>query len=177
MRRAIDWSKPEEAHPEGPTPRDLKRRASRHAAEESEVLVERLMELKPEQVGEVPLDPEQRALFDEIMSKRADSGRRRLMRNLAALLRDADREPVIEGLKRVEAGKGIDDARFRGIERLRTVLLEGGDAAVEELLQRHRGADRTRLFDLVHKARTERAEQRPPRFYRELFRVLRELEG
>jgi ribosome-associated protein len=176
-RRVIDWSNPEDAHPEGPSARDVKRRNARVAAEESEALLERLMELKPDQLDHVPLEPELREDLDEILSKRADSGRRRLMRNLAGLLRDADREPLIEALKRIEAGKGVEDARFHGLERLRGVLLEGGDAAVEEYLSQHPRADRARIFELVRKARDERAEKKPPRAFREIFRVLRDLEG
>jgi ribosome-associated protein len=99
------------------------------------------------------------------------------MRNLAGLLRDAERAPLIEALKRIEAGKGVEDARFHGLERLRGVLLEGGDAAVEEYLSQHPRADRARIFELVRKARDERAEKKPPRAFREIFRVLRDLEG
>ena len=82
---------------------DARAERIRRELDEAEALLERLMELKPDQLDHVPLEPELREDLDEILSKRADSGRRRLMRNLAGLLRDADREPLIEALKRIEA--------------------------------------------------------------------------
>ena len=44
-------------------------------------------------------------------------------------------------------------------------------------LDAHPGADRQRLRQLVRNALDERAKDKPPRAYRELYRAIRALEG
>ena len=54
-------------------------------------------------------------------------------------------------------------------------LLAEGDAALAELLDEYPGADRQQLRTLVRNALAEKAKNKPPRAFREIYQVLREL--
>jgi len=71
----------------------------------------------------------------------------------------------------------LDDLseRMHALERLRTRFLED-EKVVGEIATAHPGADLQYLRQLRRNALKEKAEGKPPRAYRELFRVLRELE-
>lgn len=66
-------------------------------------------------------------------------------------------------------------AAMHRMEAWRDRLLADGDAALAEFLGEYPGADRQRLRQLIRNANEERAKNKPPRAYRELFRELREL--
>jgi ribosome-associated protein len=68
-----------------------------------------------------------------------------------------------------------DTALLHRAENWRDRLLDEGDAALTELLAGHPHTDRQRLRQLVRNAVDERAKNKPPHSYRELFRELREL--
>ena len=68
-----------------------------------------------------------------------------------------------------------ETALLHRAEVARDQLLEGGDEALSAFLDAHPGADRQRLRQLLRSAADERARDKPPRAYRELFRELREL--
>jgi len=71
-----------------------------------------------------------------------------------------------------------ETAALHRVEALRDALLgEDGDAALTELLAAHPHADRQQLRQLLRNVREERAKNKPPRAFRELFRVLRELQA
>ena len=57
---------------------------------------------------------------------------------------------------------------------MRTGLLDD-DTAIEELLCGRPGADSQRLRTLIRNTRAEREAGRPPKSYRELFRLLRDI--
>ena len=54
-------------------------------------------------------------------------------------------------------------------------LLAEGDAALAELLDEYPDADRQALRTLVRNALAEKARNKPPRAYREIYQALREL--
>lgn len=66
-------------------------------------------------------------------------------------------------------------AAIHRVERWRERLLAEGDTALAELLEAYPAADRQQLRQLVRNAIHERAKNKPPRAYRELFQVLRDI--
>lgn len=94
------------------------------------------------------------------------------MRKLDAGVLDAIRDAM---RKDGEAARR-ETALLHRAEALREALLgDDGDAALTGLLAAHPGADRQKLRQLVRNVREERAKNKPPRAFRELFRELREL--
>ncbi len=66
-------------------------------------------------------------------------------------------------------------AQMHRVEQWRERLLSQGDAALAELIAQFPDADRQQLRTLVRNALAEKARNKPPRAFRELFQVLREL--
>lgn len=175
-RKMVDWTQPDADEPEAPG-RDERRRAGRQAADEAGELAERLMSMNDQTFDLVPLDTELGEALRRARAMRSDSGQRRTIRAIAGLLRLRDRGPLQAALQRIEAGKGLQDARFHGVERWRERLLREGDAALDALLAEHPQADRQVLRTLLRQARKEQEQGQSGRAFRELFRALRDLGG
>jgi ribosome-associated protein len=100
-------------------------------------------------------------------------GKRRQLQYIGRLMRDLDPEPIRAELDRIEGRSAGEAARHRRLEQLRARLLED-DEALTEFAREHPAADLQALRALIRNARREQLEGRPPRAFRELFRVLRE---
>ena len=100
--------------------------------------------------------------------------RRRQMQFIGRLMSDLDAVPIRERLAQWK-GKGREHtAQLHAIERWRDELL-AGDQALERFLGQYPGADSQQLRTLIRNARREQDAALPPKSYRELFRVLREI--
>ncbi len=78
----------------------------------------------------------------------------------------------------IDADVGVsrrEAARLHRVEAWRDRLLNEGDEALSELLERYPDADRQQLRSLQRQARTERERGKPPAAARILFRSLRNL--
>lgn len=100
-------------------------------------------------------------------------GKRRQLQYIGRLMRDLDPEPIRTELDRIEGRSAVEAARHRRLEQLRARLLED-DEALTEFAREHPAADLQALRALIRNARREQLEGRPPRAFRELFRLLRE---
>ena len=143
-------------------------------------LGETLASLAPAQLAKLPV-PE--SLLPHIAETRritSHGARKRQLGFLAKQMRRED-EAVLDAIRdALDAGGEAarkDTALLHRAEVAREQLLEGGDEALSVFLDAHPGADRQRLRQLVRNALEERAKQKPPRAYRELFREVRNLLG
>jgi ribosome-associated protein len=91
-------------------------------------------------------------------------------------MRVLDPEPIRARLGEIEGSSARATARHRRLETWRERLL-GDDAALTEFAAEHPGADLQALRTLIRNARKEAGEGKPPRAYRELFRVLKAIES
>jgi len=139
-----------------------------------QALADALVHLPESQLDDVPLDE---ALREGVLHARTLSrgAYRRQLRYLGRLLRATDAEPIKRALEGLKGAGDADKARLKRLERWRERLIDEGDAALTELLQEHPVADAQQLRQLVRKARRERDAGQPPRSYRQLFRLLRDL--
>lgn len=142
---------------------------------ELQALGEQLVELSGERLARVPLPEALRDAVLEAQRITKHEARRRQLQYVGRLMRDIDPEPVREALAALEGTSKIEIARQHRLERLRERLLED-ERVLEEIAQRHLAADLHRLRTLRRNAIKESEAGRPPRSFRELFRVLRELE-
>jgi len=101
-------------------------------------------------------------------------GKRRQLQYIGRLMRNLDPAPIRAELERIEGHSAVDAARHRRLEQLRGRLLDD-DEALTEFARAHPAADLQALRALIRNARREQKEGRPPRAFRELFRVLREV--
>ena len=154
------------------------RSQNRREALEVLALGEKLVELTAAQLARLPIPAE---LLEHIeYSKRITShGARK--RQLAFLAKQMRREEdgVLDAIRdALEANSETSKravALMHRVEHVRERLLAEGDAALAELLDEYPQADRQQLRTLVRNAQAEKAKNKPPRAYREIFQVLRGL--
>jgi ribosome-associated protein len=102
--------------------------------------------------------------------------KRRQVQFIGRLMRGLDAGPIRAQLDAVQGGSAVERARHQRLEHWRARLLED-DGALTGFAREHPGANLQQLRALIRNARQEQAAGRPPRAYRELFRVLREASG
>jgi len=133
-----------------------------------------LVELNAQQLETMQL-PE--ALLDAVREAQRltkHEARRRQMQFIGRLMRELDAAPIRDRLEQWK-GKGREHtAQLHAIERWRDELL-AGDQALERFFGQYPGADSQQLRTLIRNARREQGAALPPKSYRELFRVLREM--
>jgi ribosome-associated protein len=144
--------------------------------EELQALGEALAALPAERLEKIELPGELRAAIDLYRSmSRRDDARRRQMQYIGRLMRQTEEAPIRAALSGARGDSAAETARLHRIERLRAALMED-EAALPEILGRHPGVDPARLRSLRRAAQKEKEEGRPPRSYREIFRILKEAE-
>ncbi|WP_407351938.1 ribosome biogenesis factor YjgA [Luteimonas sp. R10] len=153
------------------------RSQQRRDALEVLALGERLVALSPAQLRQLPIpDPLLPHILD---AQRIGShiARKRQLAFLAKQMRREDEDTLHAIRDALDAGGESarqETALLHRAEAWRDRLLAEGDAALAELLSEHPSADRQHVRQLVRNALEERRLDKPPRAYRELFRLLRE---
>ena len=105
-------------------------------------------------------------------------GRRRQMQYIGKLMRDVDPGPIRVKLDQVNGTSTQANARHKRVEALRARLLaDDTDTALTEFCAAHPSIDAPTLRALIRNSRREKEEGRPPRAYRELFRLLLSIES
>ena len=157
---------------------DDSRSQKRRDALEVLELGQKLVALTDAQLAKLPV-PE--ALLPHIADTRRITqhvARKRQLGFLAKQMRRED-DAVLDAIRdALDAGGDAarkETALLHRAELAREQLLDGGDEALTAFLDAHPGADRQRLRQLVRGALDERAKDKPPRAFRELFRELRDL--
>ena len=154
------------------------RSQNRRDALEVLALGERLVSLTEAQLSKLPVPESLLPHIRECKRITAQIAHKRQLQYLAKQMRREDDE-VLDAIRDALDEKG-DAARreiaaMHRIETWRERLLEGGDAALAELLDEHPDADRQVLRRLVRNTLEERKRNKPPRAFRELYRELRDL--
>jgi ribosome-associated protein len=108
----------------------------------------------------------------------AHEGLRRQMQYIGKLMRGVDAEPIRAKLDQITGSSTQAAARHKRLEALRARLLtDDTDTALTQFAAAHPSADLQTLRALIRNSRKEYEEGRPPRAYRELFRLLKSVES
>lgn len=99
---------------------------------------------------------------------------RRQMQYIGRLMREVDTEPIVARLKAWKGYSQQHTAHLHQLERWRDRLLESDDA-LTELLADHPQTDAQHLRALIRNAQKEKEAGKPPKNYREIFQVLKEI--
>jgi len=145
----------------------------KRAAHDLQSLGERLVGLSRDALASLEL-PE--ALHEAVVEAQAitrHEARRRQMQYIGRLMRDIDPSAIRERLAEREGTSAAAIARHHELERWRKRLMEE-EAAFTEFAAAHPGCDLQQLRTLVRNAHREAELGRPPRSWRELFRLLRD---
>jgi ribosome-associated protein len=133
-----------------------------------------LTELGKDQLAQLDIPENLRDAIREMKNINKFGAQRRQMQYIGKLMRDVDTAPIFAKL---DAWKGKSQhhiAYMHQLERWRDRLLES-DTALTELLSAHPQADVQRLRTLIRNAQREIEAQKPPKNYREIFQILREI--
>jgi len=90
-------------------------------------------------------------------------------------MRDVDPAPIRARIAELEGSSAQATARHRRLEGWRERLI-ADDEALTAFAAEHPGADLQALRALIRNARKEASLGKPPHAFRELFRLLKELE-
>jgi ribosome-associated protein len=135
-----------------------------------------LVQLSAAHFGRMSLPEELAQAVREARRFSSHEAKRRQVQFIGRLMRELDPEPIRAQLALVEGGSAQARAGHQRVEHWRVRLMED-DAALTEFAATHPGADLQKLRTLLRNARKEQGEGRPPRAYRELFRIIREAEN
>lgn len=139
-------------------------------------LGERLVALSPERLVRVPLPESLADAVREAQRITKHEARRRQMQYIGKLMRGVDPAPIEAQLEAFAGTSREEVARQHRIERLRLELLED-EGVLHRIASTWPGADLQHLRVLRRNAIKEKEQNRPPRAFRELFKVLRELDA
>lgn len=102
--------------------------------------------------------------------------RRRQLQYIGKLMRGIDAEPIRAALDAFKNVSKEEVARHHRLERLRDAFLEDEKVA-GRIVEEWPHADLQHLRTLRRNALKEREQNKPPKSYREIFRILRGLDG
>jgi len=143
-------------------------------AEELKRLGAEMVELGKNALDKIPLDDDLRAAI-ELAQKIKKEGRRRQLQLIGKMLRSRDVDPIRQALDKLKNRHNQQVALFHKLEALRDRLVAEGDDAMSEVLTLFPDADRQQLRVLIRNAQKEKAANKPPKSYRQIFSYLREL--
>jgi len=134
-----------------------------------------LVELPESQLATMDIAEKLREAVREAKRITSHEGRRRQLQYIGRVMRDLDSAPIRAQLEARTGHSAQEAARHRRLEALREKLL-ANDEALTAYVAEHAAADAQELRTLIRNARREQKEGRPPRAFRELFRVLKSLD-
>ena len=133
-----------------------------------------LTELGRDQLAQLDLPENLSDAIREMRNINKFGAQRRQMQYIGKLMREVDTAPI---LAKLDAWKGTSQQHIgymHQMERWRDRLLEN-DSALTELLAAHPHADAQRLRTLIRNAQKEMEAGKPPKNFREIFQVLKEI--
>lgn len=164
----FDYDDPDE--PCGPSKSSIKR--DMHALQ---ALGEELVALSADRLARVPLSEQLRDAIADAQRFTKHGAKRRQMQYIGRLMRHEDPEPIQAQLDIFNGVSKVEVVRQHRLEKLRTDFIDD-EKVISIIADRWPGADLQHLRVLRRNALKEREIDKPPRAFRELFRVLRDLE-
>lgn len=133
-----------------------------------------LVALSVDQIKKIGLPDDLREAVRAAQRITQHEARRRQLQYIGKLMRSLDPEPIRAALDEINGVSAAATARMHALERLRTRFLED-EKMIGEIAAAHPQADLQQLRQLRRNAIKEQERGKPPRAFREIFRVLREL--
>ncbi|MCC7632806.1 ribosome biogenesis factor YjgA [Stenotrophomonas rhizophila] len=157
---------------------DISRSQNRRAALDVLALGEKLVALTPAQLARLPVPEDLLPHIAEAKRITAHIAHKRQLAFLAKHMRRED-DAVLDALRDAldvnSDSSRREVAMLHRVEDWRERLMKDGDKALGALLDEYPQADRQQLRTLVRNAQAERAKNKPPRAFREIYQTLRVL--
>jgi ribosome-associated protein len=132
-----------------------------------------------ERVKRVPMPEDVRDAILECQTIKDHEGRRRQLQYVGKKMRTLEEDEIAAIQKVLDSWKGAsksETAAMHALERRREKLLSD-DSALTDLRAEHPEIDVQHLRTLIRNARKEQAENKPPKAYREIFQILKQLQS
>ena len=157
---------------EGPSKSELKRQMT-----ERQKLAEVLAALSSDALKTIPLDEAIKAAIAETNKIKSFEAIRRHKQYLGKLMRFLDEEELDAIQKRLDAIQGVskaETAKLHFLESYRNRLI-ANDEAFTKMIEQYPDMDIQNMRTLIRNARKEKEQNKPPKAYREIFRVLKDM--
>lgn len=141
-------------------------------------LGQELVDQPRDRVKRVPMPEDVRDAILECQTIKDHEGRRRQIQFVGKKMRTLDEAEVALIQKTIDSWKGAsksETAAMHALERQREKLL-ANDAALTELMAQNPELDVQHVRALIRNARKEQAENKPPKAYREIFQILKQIQ-
>jgi len=155
-----------------PSKSELKRQSN-----DLQKLGEQLVDAPRDRVKRVQMPEDVRDAILTCQDISNHEGRRRALQFVGKKMRTLDEEEVAIIQRTIDSWKGAskaETASLHALERRREKLL-ADDKALTTLLEENPELDVQHLRTLIRNARKEVAESKPPKAYREIFQILKDL--
>jgi ribosome-associated protein len=167
-KKAHQLDAPEDADFE---PSKTERKREAHAARD---LGAELCVLSDAQLAAFPLSDSLLAAIGESRNIHAHGARKRHLQYIGKLMRQHDVVAIEAELNRIDPDAPQNIRLQHECERWRERLLSDDASAVTDFISTYPHVDIQALRHLLRQVAKERAEQKPPRYFRELFRLVRD---
>ncbi|MET3107615.1 ribosome-associated protein [Oxalobacteraceae bacterium GrIS 2.11] len=140
-------------------------------------LGQELIDQPRDRVKRVPMPDDVRDAILECQLIKDHEGRRRQLQFVGKKMRSLEPEEVEAIQRTIDSWRGAskaETATMHSFEKKRDRLL-ADDKALTELLEQHPHLEAQHLRTLIRNARKEQAENKPPKAYREIFQILKQL--
>lgn len=134
-----------------------------------------LVELSPGQLKRINLPEDILAAVRDWQRFTKHEAKRRQLQYIGKLMRSTDPEPIQAGLALLRGESAEENAKLHRRERLRARFLED-EKVISEIAAAWPHADLTQLRQLRRNALKEQEAGKPPKSFRQIFQVLKELE-
>jgi ribosome-associated protein len=149
----------------------------KQAMEELQTLGEELVDLSTDRIKKIDIPDFLRdAVREAQRMTRHDEARRRQMQYIGKLMRNVDPEPIRAALAMIRGESAGETAKLHRLERLRTEFL-ADEKVLHEIATLYPAIDLQHLRSLRRSALKEQEQNKPPRSYRAIFQVLKEIES
>lgn len=169
---ALRW----EENRRGPTSSAPSKSRIKREAEALQDLGVQLVALSTDRLKKINLPDNLREAVRDAQRISAHGARRRQFQLIGKLMREIDPAPIREALDEINGVSAAATARLHALERLRTRLLED-EQVIGEIMTTYPQADLKQLRQLRRNALKEQELHKPPKAFREIFRVLKELQS
>jgi ribosome-associated protein len=142
-----------------------------------QVLGAALVELPKDAIKRMPMPENLSAAVHEARRITDHEGKRRQLQYVGKVMRTLTDDETAALRTALDSFNGInkaETARLHWIERTREQLLASDDA-LTVFLRQHPGADAQEGRTLIRNARREAEQSKPPRYFRELFRWIKDV--
>ena len=134
-----------------------------------------LIALSTAQLARIEMPDALRVAVKDAQRITSNGAKRRQMQYIGRLMRDADAGPIQAALDAIKGVSAAAKAREQRLERLRARLIES-EQGLADITIAFPSADLQQLRQLRRNALKEQELGKPPRAFREIFRMLRELD-